>query len=98
MRVVGAEDFGRKVVTKTVRIENADISDYRVKVTIQDKNFISGEWVDTDIVNLDYPTAETKSLYITSTRRLIIEENGATDMISISKAYYEKLLKGNNGN
>lgn len=81
-------------MTKTVRIENADISDYRVKVTIQDKNFISGEWVDTDIVNLDYPTAETSGLYITSTRRLIIEENGATDMVSISKAYYEKLLKG----
>lgn len=84
-------------MTKTVRIENADTSDYKVKVIIQDKNSVSGEWVDTDIVKLDYPTAETNGLYITSTRRLIIEENGATDMINISKAYYEKLLKGING-
>lgn len=81
-------------MTKTVRIENADTSDYKVKVTIQDKNSVSGEWVDTAVINLDYPTAQTNGIYLTSTRRLIVEENGATDTMSISKAYYEKLLKG----
>jgi hypothetical protein len=81
-------------MTKTVRIENADTSDYKVKVTIQDKNFDTGEWQNTCTINLDYPTAESNGLYITSTRRLIVEEDGVTDMISINKKYYEKLLKG----
>lgn len=86
-------------MTKTVRIENADTSDYKVKVTIQDKNSISGEWVDTQVINLDYPTAQTNNMYLTSTRRLIVEEDGVNDMMFIDKKYYEKLYKGlpNNG-
>lgn len=86
-------------MTKTVRIENADTSDYKVRVTVQDKNPISGEWVDTQVINLDYPTAQTNNVYLTSTRRFIVEEDGVSDMMFIDKKYYEKLLKGlpNNG-
>lgn len=44
-------------MTKTVRIENADTSTYKVKVQMQRKD-AEGAWVDDGpILNLDHPTA-----------------------------------------
>ncbi len=63
-------------MTKQVRIENADMSSYPVRVTLQDKN-ANGEWVDaTPGVQPDCPTNMT-SQYIHSTRRIVIEERPA---------------------
>jgi hypothetical protein len=60
-------------MTKTVRIENADPSDWPVRVTVQHKNE-AGEWVDQPgPVQIDYPTAMV-SEYLTSHRRLVVEE------------------------
>lgn len=63
-------------MTKQVRIENADTSNWPVRVTVQHKNE-AGEWVDQPgPVQIDLPTAMTQQ-YLTSTRRLVIEERGA---------------------
>lgn len=64
-------------MTKQVRIENADNSNWPVRVTAQVKN-VEGEWVNESSapVQLDYPCAMTQQ-YLTSTRRLVIEERGA---------------------
>lgn len=83
-------------MTKTVRIENADTSDYKIKVTVQDLKQVGPavgeqEWVDTEIINLDYPTAQTNSLYLTTTRRLIIEENGPGNTVFVDKEYIKRL-------
>jgi hypothetical protein len=46
-------------MTKTVRIENADISSYKVRVTAQEKN-AEGAWVDVvgeKPTELNHPTA-----------------------------------------
>lgn len=82
-------------MTKTVRIENADTSDYKIKITVQDLKQVGPaageqEWVDTDTINLDYPTAQTNGLYLTSTRRLIIEENGVGDSCFVDKKYIKR--------
>ena len=77
-------------MTKTVRIENADTSDYRVKITVQDKG-INGDWQDIQVVNLDYPTAQSNGLYLTSTRRFIVEENGVGDSCFVDKKYIKML-------
>ena len=65
-------------MTKTVRIENADTSSYKVRVLVQDKVFLdgiwTGEWNTTSTVELPNPTNMTNGLYITSSRRLIVEE------------------------
>lgn len=61
-------------MTKLVRIENADTSNYGVLVRVEDKN-AEGEWVNNghpDTV-LNHPTSMT-AVGITSTRRLVIEE------------------------
>lgn len=64
-------------MTKQVRIENADTSNWPVRVTVQHKNMETGEWVDQPgSVQIDYPTAMTQQ-YLTSTRRLVIEERSA---------------------
>lgn len=61
-------------MTKQVRIENADTSNWPVRVTIQHKDPVNGEWVDQPYpVQLDMPTAMTEQ-YLTSTRRIVIEE------------------------
>jgi hypothetical protein len=63
-------------MTKTVRIENADTSDYTVIVEVWDKGYPSGS-PDTLVktIELSYPTAMTdSSIYITSTRYLVIRE------------------------
>lgn len=64
-------------MTKHIRVENADTSSWPVRVTVQDKN-ADGQWVDVSSQQLDYPTAMThSSTYITSHRRLVIEERPA---------------------
>lgn len=68
-------------MTKTVRIENADNSSYKIKVLIQDKVYnhetktLSDEWTTVEVCELNYPTALLEK-YLTTTRRFIIEENG----------------------
>lgn len=59
-------------MTKNVRIENADNSAYKVRVTIQTQDS-NGEWQDGKVVYLDYPTFMTTE-YIYDKQRLIIEE------------------------
>jgi hypothetical protein len=62
-------------MTKHVRIENADTSDYKVIVQIWDKGFDGAPDVLVREVRLDYPTAMTSSdVYLTSTRYLIVKE------------------------
>lgn len=64
-------------MTKQVRIENADTSDYKVVVEIWDKAYPEGSGPDilAKTINLDYPTAMTdSSVYLTSSRYLIIRE------------------------
>lgn len=66
-------------MTKKIRIENADTSSFKVKVTAQDKNTETGEWADVPgapAVNLNNP-AQLSELYLTSTRRFIVEEASA---------------------
>lgn len=63
-------------MTKTVRIENADTSSWPVRVTVQNKN-AAGEWVDEPgAVQIDNPTQMTEQ-YLTSGRRLVVEERAA---------------------
>lgn len=59
-------------MTKLVRIENADTSNYKVIVEIWDK----GEPDKlAKVINLDYPTSMTSSdVYLTSTRYIVIKE------------------------
>ena len=63
-------------MTKAVRIENADTSDFKIKVQIWDKSGMEGEpdRLFKEIF-LDYPTAITGlDCYITSTRYLVVSE------------------------
>ena len=63
-------------MTKRVRIENADISNFKVVVEVWDKGYPEGEpdklaFVET----LNYPTSMTSDgVYITSTRYLVVKE------------------------
>lgn len=61
-------------MTKSVRVENADTSSYKVKVFVEDKD-ANGEWVRTspESTGLDFPTA-MQTFGIHSHRRLVIEE------------------------
>lgn len=68
-------------MTKKVRIENADMADYKVVVQIWDKGFPGTEQTppshDTLVkeLRLDHPTAMTgDECYITSTRYLVVKE------------------------
>lgn len=63
-------------MTKQVRIENADQSNWPVRVTVQHKD-VAGNWVDQPSpVQINYPTNMTEQ-YLTSHRRLVIEERPA---------------------
>jgi hypothetical protein len=67
-------------VTKLVRVENADTSDYKVVVEVWDKGYPVGE-PDTLAFTeyLDYPAAMTSaSVYLTSTRYLVVKETPAS--------------------
>jgi hypothetical protein len=63
-------------MTKKVRIENADCSNFKVVVEVWDKGYPEGtpdSLVNT--INLDHPTQMTgENCYLTSTRYLIVKE------------------------
>jgi hypothetical protein len=63
-------------MTKNIRVENADTSDYEVLVEVWDKGYPEGNpdhLVFTE--ELNYPTAMTSlAVYLTSTRYLVIKE------------------------
>jgi len=72
-------------MTKTVRIENGCTSKCKLIVTVQDNVLEkdefdnwkeTGEWRDVKSFDLNFPTAML-SEYVTSTRRFIVQENGA---------------------
>lgn len=61
-------------MTKSIRIENADTSNHKVRVTSQTKN-AEGVWVDDTggAIALDYPTAMcTQTIW--QGKRIVIEE------------------------
>lgn len=60
-------------MTKTVRIENADMSNYKVKIDIWETRGETEHLVET--ANLDFPTA-MKEINIWENRYLVIRENG----------------------
>lgn len=63
-------------MSKQIRIENADNSNWPVRVTVQQKN-AEGNWIDqSGPVQLDTPCRMTEQ-YLTSHRRLVIEERAA---------------------
>lgn len=63
-------------MTKSIRVENACNSNFKVVVEVWDKGYPEGtpdKMVTT--INLDYPTSMTGAgLYITNTRYLIVKE------------------------
>lgn len=63
-------------MTKQVRIENADLSTYKVVVEVWDKGYPEGEPDKlARTIELNHPTAMTGSdCYITSTRYLVVKE------------------------
>lgn len=62
-------------MTKKVRIENADTSNYKVVVEVWDKYGDTGASVLVETVHLDNPTDMTpNNLYLTSSRYLIVKE------------------------
>ena len=65
-------------MTKTVRIENADNSNFKVVVEVWDKSY-DGTSPDIKVkeIELNYPTALATE-YITSHRYFIVRENGNT--------------------
>lgn len=63
-------------MTKAIRVENADTSNFKVIVEVWDKGDFNLGIPDKlyQIIRLDYPTAMTNNVYITSTRYLIVKE------------------------
>lgn len=63
-------------MTKSVRVENACNSHFKVIVEVWDKGYPEGEPDKLHkTINLDFPTAMTAAdLYITSTRYLVVKE------------------------
>lgn len=71
-------------MTKKVRIENADTSDYKVIVQVWDESypvkqddgsFVTAPDILVKEIKLDYPTAMTSDdVYLTSSRYLIVKE------------------------
>lgn len=63
-------------MTKRVRIENADMSNYKVIVEVWDKGYPAGEPDKlAQTIELNRPTAMTDAgVYITSTRYLVVKE------------------------
>ncbi len=71
-------------MTKAIRIENADTSDWKVVVQVWDKGYPEGE-PDKLVreIALDYPTAMAGgdgSVYLTSTRYLVVKEKSTENM------------------
>ncbi len=63
-------------MTKHIRVENADTSNYKVIVEVWDKGYPEGEPDRLAFVEkLDFPTAMTSSsVYLTSTRYVVVRE------------------------
>ena len=62
-------------MTKLVRIENADTSNYQVLVEVWDKSIDGAPDVLAKEVVLAYPTAMTgHDVYLTSTRYIVVKE------------------------
>lgn len=60
-------------MTKQIRIENADTSNWPVRVTVQHKNEL-GEWIDQPSpVQIDHPCTMTQTC-LASHRRIVVEE------------------------
>lgn len=59
-------------MTKMIRIENADTSNHKVRVIVQERN-ADGEWKEVGSLTLDTPT-QMVSQTIWRERRLVIEE------------------------
>lgn len=60
-------------MTKKIRIENADTSNYKVRAYTED--LVDGQWVrNPTAIELDHPTALSDA-YIHSTRRIVVEES-----------------------
>lgn len=64
-------------MTKAIRIENADTSQNKAQVLVQQKNGLDDQgrqlWITVSIHELDYPTA-LATLYIHGGQRLVVEE------------------------
>lgn len=62
-------------MTKKVRIENADMANFKVVVEVWDKGQDGAPDTLAATHNLDHPTAMTNdSVYLTSTRYLVVKE------------------------
>lgn len=62
-------------MTKAIRVENADSNtSYKVLVQVWDKGPNGQPDTLAYEQNLDYPTAMSRDLYITSTRYLVVKE------------------------
>lgn len=59
-------------MTKQIRIENADTSEWKVRVYVEHKD-ANGQWQRVKTVQADYPTALV-SEYVHPQQRLVIEE------------------------
>jgi hypothetical protein len=59
-------------MTKKVRIENADTTEHKVRVFLED--LIDGQWVRSDIAVYLTAPCTLMEHYIWSERRLVIEE------------------------
>lgn len=60
-------------MTKLIRIENADMAQYKVKISVFDRNTTGGPDFLVSEHNLDHPCT-MKDIHIHSSRYLIIEE------------------------
>ena len=62
-------------MTKRIRVENADTSNFKVVVQMWDKGANGAPDVLAKETNLDYPTAMTgDDVYITDTRYIVVKE------------------------
>lgn len=67
-------------MTKNIHMINGDNSNWKVKILVQDKVYnpetrkIEEEWTTTETLRLDHP-GQLQTKYLTSTRRLVIEED-----------------------
>lgn len=77
-------------MTKSIRVINADSSDWKVNVITQclDKE---GNWYNSTTSTLDSPGSCTDQLYIYPGQRIVIEENGQTNYMQVDKSYIKKL-------
>ena len=60
-------------MTKLIRVENADTAQYKVKVSVFERNTMDGPDVLVSEHNLDYPCA-MKDIHIHDGRYLVVEE------------------------